>query len=270
MILCLALRLYPLAVCGCNGIDMLSHIRRADKGHRLDSGIGHEDLRFRTVGGHQVHDSLREFPFLVKKFQHPDGSERRLAVGLQHHGIAAGKRKRNHPAPRNHRREVHRDNTRYHAQRETVTGGIIAPRHIHGGIALNHGRKRTSLLGRLNCLLYISSGFIQRFPQFLGAENGEFLLMRIQNLSPFKEILHPFGNGQPRPRRKSRLCGSNRLFALRLCALRYLRNDLSGRRIRHLHVFPGRRCFPLSVHTITVAFHFCHNPLLSFHSFRFK
>ena len=82
MILCLALRLHPLAVCSCNGIDMLAHIRRADEGHRLDSGIGHKDLRFRTVGGHQVHDSLREFPFLVKKFQHPDGGERRLAVCL--------------------------------------------------------------------------------------------------------------------------------------------------------------------------------------------
>ncbi len=70
--------------------------------------------------------------------------------------------------------------------------GVVACRHIHGGVALNEGREAAGKLCRLNGLLHVAAGLSYGFSELFCAEQGELLLMPDQDIPPGKHILLAF------------------------------------------------------------------------------
>ena len=106
--------LHPLAVGTGGSIDMFRHRRGADKAHRLNVGIGAQLRGFFVCAMHHIEYAVRQ-PGFFQQFGHANRGRRHQRRGLEHKGIAAGQRDREHPH-RHHRREVEGGDTRDHAQ----------------------------------------------------------------------------------------------------------------------------------------------------------
>ena len=237
MVLCLTLCLNSFAMSCCLGIYLFTNTCCSYECNSLYSLICKKDISLYTAAGHKVYNTLRESALCIEELHDPHSCKWCLGACFQYYCISTCNGKRNHPAPWDHCREVHRNNTSSYSKWFAICSCIISCSYLHCSITLDHCRKCTCLFCRLNCFLNISSCLFDVLSELFCTKYGKFFLMSIKNISPSEHILLSLCKRKRGPFRECSLCGSDRLFYLIRCTAGNLRDHLTCTGICNIHVF---------------------------------
>ena len=158
-------RLHALAVARRRRVDVFRDRRRADERHRLDAGVVEDGVDRLLVAVHDVEDAVRQAR-LLEQFGHPDAGRRILFRRLQHEGVAARERDREHPE-RHHHREVERRDPGADAERLQPRVRVHAAADRTGVLAFEQVRRAGSELDHLDAALHRSHRVEEHFAVLL-------------------------------------------------------------------------------------------------------
>ena len=189
MVLCLTLCLNSFAMSCCFGIYLFTNTCCSYECNSLYSLICKKDISLYTAACYKVYNTFRESTLCIEQLHDSHSCQRCLRACFQYYCISTCDGKRNHPAPWDHCREVHRNNTSSYSKWFTICSCVISCSYLHCSIALDHCRKCTCLFCRLDRFLNISSCLFDVLSKLFCAKYGKFFFMSIKNVSPSEHIL---------------------------------------------------------------------------------
>ena len=129
-------------------------------------------------------------PGLLPQLGEPHRRRGVALAGLEHEGVAAGDRDREHPH-RDHRREVERGDPRDHAERLAERVGVHTGGHLVGEVALEQGRDPAGELDHLEAALHLAERVGQHLAVLVGDQLGDLLGVPVDQLAEGEQDLGP-------------------------------------------------------------------------------
>ena len=118
-VLAAKLELHFFQMLACELADAPSHVARTGERHHGDVGIGADRFARLGAAGQHLQHALGQFGFLEDAGDDEAAGQRRARIGLEHHRIAGGERRR-YRAHRQDQREVERRNNADDAARQAA------------------------------------------------------------------------------------------------------------------------------------------------------
>ena len=219
--------LNPLAVGRRGAVNVPANAGRADKGDALDNGVGEEDLRLMPAGGDNAQHARRQ-PGLGPQLGDAQRALRRETGRFQNHAVPRRHADGNHPAVRNHGREVPWGDAGEDAQRLVVTNRVVSGGDVHQRLPLHQVRRAAGELHHFDHLEDVAHGLVPLLSILASAQERQFLEVLFEQPLHIEEHLDALAHRGVAPRGEGFRRRPNALLDFRRGALGGQSDDRAG------------------------------------------
>ena len=212
--------------------------RRADKADRGDIGVMQQGVDRFLVAVDDVEDALWQAGF-GQQFGDAEAGRGIAFRRLQHKGVAAGERHREHPH-RHHGREVERGDADADTQRLAQRPAVDAAPDLLGELAFEEMRDAAGEFDDLGAARHLAGGVGEDLAVLIGDEASQGAGFAVEQFAEFEQNARPGQRRRRRPGRKCRGSRLHRLVHLGGAGKGYAAGPLTRRRVVNITPAPAR------------------------------
>ena len=204
--------LHAFPTLGGGSVDVMGDWCRADKADRGDIRVMQQGVDRLLVTVDDVEDARRQTGF-GQQFGDAEAGGGVALRRLQHKGVAAGERHREHPH-RHHRREVERRDPGADAERLAQRPAVDAAPDLLGELAFEEMRDAAGEFDDLGAARHLAGGVGEDLAVLIGDQASESAGFAVEQFAKFEQNPGAGQRRRRRPGRKSRRRSSHRLVHL--------------------------------------------------------
>lgn len=240
--------LHALAAPGAFRINVLGDRRAADKGHGLHIRMGQQRIHRVLAALHNVEHAIGQAGLLEQVGDHQAGARIALAR-LEHEGVAARQRDREHPH-RHHDREVERRDAGHHAQRLAQVPVVDAAADVVGELGLEQVRDAAGEFHHLNAARDLALGIGEHLAVLARDGGGQGIVMLVEQFLELEQDARALERRGLGPGRRGGVGGGHGGIHLGLAAQQHLCRHGAGGGVEHIGAARGGAGMALSADVV--------------------